>query len=371
MRVSRLLPLTLSVFAATAVALDSPVAPEALAHVKTEATTVTPAADESPAPGYVLTVSTIGTGSGSVTSDPPGIDCGETDGPCAAWFPAGSSVVLNPSAWIHDTTGSVFAGWGGACARWVPCVVTMDSPKSVTATFAGYVLVSVSLEGDGLVTSQSGGIRCAGFRFCNVFFPSGETITLTATPDEGWRFEGWGGDCAGSAGTCTVTADVPRSVTVRFSEIQFRLDVRKTGEGTVVSAPARLDCGPSCSAMFGTRTPVTLLARPAPGWRLARWTGACADAVGSPCFVTVDREQTVGAIFERVPPRCVVPRLRGRTLPAARKALAAENCKIGRVTRAFSTVREGRVIRQSVVAGKSLPNGASVSLVVSRGERKR
>ncbi|HPS77964.1 MAG TPA: M6 family metalloprotease domain-containing protein, partial [Thermoanaerobaculaceae bacterium] len=53
-----------------------------------------------------LSVSRTGTGSGRVTSDPAGIDCGET---CAADFDHGTVVTLTASA----TTGSTFSGWSG------------------------------------------------------------------------------------------------------------------------------------------------------------------------------------------------------------------------------------------------------------------
>ncbi|MGR0481752.1 MAG: InlB B-repeat-containing protein [Candidatus Electronema sp. V4] len=86
---------------------------------------------------YALTVSKNGTGSGAVTSNPPGISCGTA---CGASFTAGQSVTLTAAA----ASGSAFAGWSGACSGTGSCVVTMDADKSVTATFtvnaAGSVL---------------------------------------------------------------------------------------------------------------------------------------------------------------------------------------------------------------------------------------
>jgi hypothetical protein len=70
--------------------------------------------------------------------------------------------------------------------------------------------------------------------------------------------------------------------------------------------------------------------------------------------------------------RCVVPRLRGKTLAGARGALAHANCRLGTVTRSYSaTVRTGRVFRQRPIAGTRMPRGARVNVVVSRGSRKR
>jgi hypothetical protein len=69
---------------------------------------------------------------------------------------------------------------------------------------------------------------------------------------------------------------------------------------------------------------------------------------------------------------CVVPRLKGRTLLGARRALARANCRLGSVTRRYSaSVAFGRVVRQQPAAGRRLARYARVSVVVSRGKRKR
>jgi trypsin len=70
--------------------------------------------------------------------------------------------------------------------------------------------------------------------------------------------------------------------------------------------------------------------------------------------------------------RCVVPRLRGKTLLAARRALARANCRLGAVTRAYSTrVRAGRVLRQRPASGARLARFTRVNVVLSRGKKKR
>jgi secreted trypsin-like serine protease len=69
--------------------------------------------------------------------------------------------------------------------------------------------------------------------------------------------------------------------------------------------------------------------------------------------------------------RCVVPRLKGRTLAGARTALTRAHCRLGRVTRAYSSrVRAGRVVLQRPVAGRRLARGTRVTVVVSRGRRR-
>jgi eukaryotic-like serine/threonine-protein kinase len=68
---------------------------------------------------------------------------------------------------------------------------------------------------------------------------------------------------------------------------------------------------------------------------------------------------------------CVVPKLKGTTLKAAKRALRAHSCSLGAVKRSFSnTVKNGLVISEKPKPGKRLQAGAKVSLVVSKGKRR-
>jgi CSLREA domain-containing protein len=76
-----------------------------------------------------LTVTKAGSGSGTVTSDPEGIDCGST---CSADFEEGAEVILTA---IPDS-GSVFAGWSGDCEGMDETTsIVMDGDKECVATF--------------------------------------------------------------------------------------------------------------------------------------------------------------------------------------------------------------------------------------------
>ena len=77
----------------------------------------------------LLTVNKAGNGSGTVTSNPAGIDCGNG---CSAAFAPNTVVTLTAT----PMAGSLFSGWSGACTgSGNTCQVTMDAAKSVTATF--------------------------------------------------------------------------------------------------------------------------------------------------------------------------------------------------------------------------------------------
>ncbi|MBL8521217.1 MAG: hypothetical protein JNK75_11140 [Betaproteobacteria bacterium] len=82
--------------------------------------------------GGGLNVAKSGTGTGTVTSNPPGIQCGAD---CTAAFSPATVVTLTATS----SAGSAFTRWGGACAGTSTnvCTVTMNAAKSVTATFMG------------------------------------------------------------------------------------------------------------------------------------------------------------------------------------------------------------------------------------------
>jgi CSLREA domain-containing protein len=84
------------------------------------------------APQHELTVGRSGAGTGNIASTPAGITCGVT---CTASFDVGTVVTLTATA----ESGSVFAGWAGACSGSGACTVVLSAGQTVTATFALYI----------------------------------------------------------------------------------------------------------------------------------------------------------------------------------------------------------------------------------------
>jgi uncharacterized repeat protein (TIGR02543 family) len=78
---------------------------------------------------HTLSVTLAGEGSGTVTSDPAGIDCGAD---CEEGYEAGTPVSLTAT----PDEGSVFDGWSGDCSGTGSCEVTMTGARNVTATFS-------------------------------------------------------------------------------------------------------------------------------------------------------------------------------------------------------------------------------------------
>jgi uncharacterized protein (DUF2141 family) len=160
---------------------------------------------------YTLNVTKDGTGSGSVNSSPSGIACGNY---CSHAFAAGSTVTLL----ISTSGGSLFTGWSGACSGTaLTCQFTMDSSKSVNATFTKSMPTLTVYKrggGSGTVTSSPTGIRCDDN--CSASFSPGTIVTLSVKVPKGSAFGGWAGPCSGT-GTCRVVMDTNKGATATFT----------------------------------------------------------------------------------------------------------------------------------------------------------
>jgi YD repeat-containing protein len=217
---------------------------------------------------YTVSVTKAGTGSGTVTTDPPGLDCGAT---CSAPFAAERSLTLT----AVPAQGSGFIGWSGACAGTSPTItLTVTSAAACTATFSSsaMLVVTASGSGSGTVGFSPAGTSCG--TGCATFAPNTQ-VTLSATPAGDAVFSGWAGDpdCIPDG---HVTMDRAKGCTAVFTR-RVGLTVTKggSGSGTVTSEPAGITCGPTCVGAFAVGSVVMLTATPGTGSTFAGWSGDC------------------------------------------------------------------------------------------------
>lgn len=155
---------------------------------------------------YLLSVARSGTGSGSVSSSPSGIQCGSD---CSETYAAGTAVALTAT----PASGSSFASWSGACSGTASsCTVNMTSALSVTANFTvatatRLITLSKSGTGAGNVTSAPSGLSClTDCGVASASFSGTTAITLTAQAATGSQFSGWSGACSGMSSSCALAA---------------------------------------------------------------------------------------------------------------------------------------------------------------------
>jgi photosystem II stability/assembly factor-like uncharacterized protein len=140
---------------------------------------------------FPLTVTKSGTGNGTITSNPVGINCGAT---CGASYDFGTIVTLSPTS----DPGSAFTGWSGGCSGSGSCTVTMDAARSVTANFVQIMLSPATLSGGSVSVPYnqtiiaSGGTAPYTFAITAGSLPPGLSLAtmgaLTGTPTAGGNY---------------------------------------------------------------------------------------------------------------------------------------------------------------------------------------
>lgn len=175
-------------------------------------------------PSFKLTVSV--SGNGTVTSNDGNIDCPSD---CDETYTTSTSVTLE----ANPADGETFSGWsGGGCTGTNACIVTVDSAKTVTATFTGgsggdgtFLFQAFVEAGQGTITSADGQINCTSnpnddANNCAERYPAGTTVVITATPANGFVFNQFGGSScsvdASSTNKCTYTMSKDRDSRVTF-----------------------------------------------------------------------------------------------------------------------------------------------------------
>lgn len=140
---------------------------------------------------YSLSVTV--SGSGSVTKNPN-----------QPTYKSGTKVTLTAT----PSAGQKFTGWGGAASGTTnPLTITMDSSKSIIATFAALQYnLTITTSGNGTVFTNPG----------QSVYNAGSTVTLNAVPANGQQFTGWNGAVTSTTNPLTVTMNADKVITANF-----------------------------------------------------------------------------------------------------------------------------------------------------------
>lgn len=267
---------------------------------------------------YNLSVVRQGDGFGRVASTSGDIDCGST---CSSTYTSGTQVTLVAQA----LSGSTFVGWGGACSGTSSCTVSMTAARDVTATFnfSGITVTALDLENLSGVSGSE--------QLFSVNVPSGAAnlkVEMSGGTGDADLYVRYGQvptagsiDCSsynyGNTESCLFTEPTPGVYYIMlqgyttFSGVILRVTYQTaapqsyvllvsrqgSGSGTVISTPAGINCGSTCSSIYGFGTQVTLVAQAAPGSAFTGWGGACAGK--SSCIVGMSGAQSVIANFNK------------------------------------------------------------------------
>ncbi len=256
---------------------------------------------------YGVSLAGNGTVTNGSTANP--IDCEQG---AATMTECSLSVLQGSTLTVVEQPDSAyfFSRWGGACTgTGVSCSAYLTDNTFVSAQFISSATNQLTVEVSGNGSVSGGGISCGQGSSCDAQEPPSSSVTLTATPANGYGLTGWSGDCTGTQPTCTVQMDTDRSVTATFAPF-VQLSVTVSGSGTV--SGGGITCGPgpqTCSGSELPNTSVSLTATPSTGASVF-WSG-CATSSGPNC--TVD-DRLVCGVGDR--------HLHGRDAGACRDGLA-------------------------------------------------
>jgi uncharacterized repeat protein (TIGR02543 family) len=248
-------------------------------------------------PPYTMTISPVPTG-GTVAG--AGLSCGTGGSVCSYTAPASMPYGMQAT----PDSGYTFTGWTGNCSGTNPSLyILLAGARTCGATFTSTSTptyrLTVTRPTGGTVTGGTG-ISCGtGGTACSETYSTSTAVTLTAAPDSGYTFTGWGGSCSGSTASTSVTVDGARTCTAAFIVTPaYQLTVTTPTGGTVTGGG--ISCGTggtgTCSVTYGSATTVTLTASPDANRTFTSWGGSC-SGTGLSTTVTVDSVKTCTATF--------------------------------------------------------------------------
>jgi uncharacterized delta-60 repeat protein len=245
---------------------------------------------------------------------------------------------------------------------------TFGSGGKVTTNFG-----NTSDFANAAVLQPDGKIVAAGYTFLGRTGPSAFALTRY-TPD------GELDPTFGSGGRVTTDLGADSSVWAVALQPDGKILAAGTGHGGF--ALARYDTDGSLDTSFGSGGTVETavgLGQSALAHGLGLGPGGKVVAAGSTITCTYGDfvlarytvEGSLDTSFGSNGKRCLVPKVKGMKLDAARRSIKGRDCVFGGFSRAFSrTVPKGRVIGQFPAAGRACDPRIKVVVSVSKGKRR-
>ena len=214
-------------------------------------------------------------------------DTGGTISPSAATYtyPAGTEVTITAT----PDTDYTFSGWTGDVPpdqeNDNPLTITMDSDKSATANFIRQYNLTITAEIGGITEPLPD----------TYIHDSGEEVSITAIPDENYRFTQWTGDVPPDQennNPLIVSIDSDKSVTANFIR-QYKLEISAGTGGTTNPSPNIYS--------YDIGAEISIEAIPDENYRFVDWTGDASGTI-NPIIITMDSDKSVTANFKAIPP---------------------------------------------------------------------
>ena len=165
----------------------------------------------------------------------------------------------------------------GICLVLFTCGKDSDEPApNLNTSSAQKFDLAVSASEGGSVDTSGGS------------FDSNSSVTITATPADGYEFTGWSGNATGSTNPLTVTVDGNKNITANFSTKKLKLSVTASDGGSVNITDGE----------YEKQAQVSLVASPTEGYAFIGWTGGVTSS-DNPLNIVMDEAKTITANFEQ------------------------------------------------------------------------
>ncbi|MBF0520636.1 MAG: DUF1566 domain-containing protein [Nitrospirae bacterium] len=167
------------------------------------------------------------------------------------------------------------------------------------------VSISVSVTGNGNVKDGSGNTITSGDGGTGTKSVTKNTsVTLTATPDTGYKFTAWGGGTCSGTDNCVITPTTDTTVTATFSKDTVNVNFIISGNGSVTDASGGVIAtgdGGTGTQTVTRNSSVTLKSLTPTGYTFGGWSGGCAGT--GDCTLTPSADTNITATFTKdVPP---------------------------------------------------------------------
>ncbi len=184
----------------------------------------------------------------------------------------------------------LFSAWRGDIdSRDLTTEVFIDSDKKITADFnRDSYLLTVDITGSGKIQVDDSYYTTPRPIF------AGETLTLTAHPEDFWKFEGWEGALTSSDTTIQIFVESDLELTGVFQRRSYLLEITVDGRGDIIVDGVKYD---NPLAVTAGET-VILSAIDQRYWPFIQWTGDL-SGTDTTTVLFIDGDKQIQANFDR------------------------------------------------------------------------